>query len=367
MLRYFIIRRRVRIALLFILLAVFTVALLPWIYENIFVREEDFIAQKKVFLDFPNFLTESEIDKSISLDTTFFNNGYTFSEFRINELELKDMIISAEVVVKGKLVKDKEGSHIGFSGKILSKNITLNSEPFLPLRMSFDIKDNELDIKALSLGKSYKLGGKVMLTGPFKTDLRLDIIRLDMRGANSSSRIKGRNVMFGIVNGTIYIKGDLGGNIFSQGSIESRNGTVGSIGYDVVTVRLEGFGPIINIVDSSVKQDSGKLTIEGYVDLRNIAKGNLFDGLRVKSDMKTIAWDGWAITKKGTDQLSMKKDVSDNMQVGFKTISRQPLTTYDDTQNPEEMSLEYKMGLQNLKMKLKENEEFFGIEQSVRF
>ena len=115
----------------------------------------------------------------------------------------------------------------------------------------------------------------------------------------------------------------------------SRGGTIGAIGYNVITVRLEGFGPIINIVDSSVKQDSGKLEIEGYVDLRNIAKGNLFDGVRVKSDMKTIAWEGWDITKKGTDELNMKKDVSDNMRVGFKTVSRQPLTTYDDSQNPE--------------------------------
>jgi hypothetical protein len=83
--------------------------------------------------------------------------------------------------------------------------------------------------------------------------------------------------------------------------------------------------------------------------------------------MKTIAWDSWDIEKKGRDELSITKDVSDNMCVGFKTVAREPVTPYRDRENPEEMSLEYKIGSKNLKMKLKENEEFFGIEHSVEF
>jgi hypothetical protein len=353
--------------LLAILIVTLIILAIPWLYENFFAHEDFFIAQKRPLFDFPDFLTEQEINRHISVDMTFLNKDYVFSKVRIEDLKLKDTIVSGAILTKGKILRDGEGKGVGFSGKLVSKNITLDSEPFLPLSMSFDIKNNELDIKSLQLGKSYKLEGKIGLSDPFKTDIRCDIIRLDMRGQSTATKIKGRNIMFGIVNGVFYIQGNLGGNIFSQGIIESRGGTIGAIGYNVITVRLEGFGPIINIVDSSVKQDSGKLEIEGYVDLRNIAKGNLFDGVRVKSDMKTIAWEGWDITKKGTDELNMKKDVSDNMRVGFKTVSRQPLTTYDDSQNPEEMSLEYKMGLQNLKMKLKENEEFFGIEHSVKF
>ena len=89
--------------------------------------------------------------------------------------------------------------------------------------------------------------------------------------------------------------------------------------------------------------------------------------MQIKSDLKTIAWDDWDITKTGTDELSMTKDISDRMRIGFKTMARDPLTTYYDRDNPEEMSLEYKMGLENLKMKLKENEEFLGIEHNIKF
>lgn len=365
--RYFIVRRGIRRILLFVLLVVVLLSAAPRIYEKLFVHDEDFVVDARPFFDFPDFLTGPETDKHISLDMAFLNNGYVFSELRIKDLKLEDVVVTADIAAKGRFIKDIDGRNIGFSGKLLSKNITLNSGAFLPIKMSFEISKDELNIKDLHLGEPYKLEGRIMLTHPFKTDLRLDIIRLDMRAETSASKVKGRDVIFGIVNGTFHIQGNAGENLFSQGIIESRNGTVGLVGYNVITVRLEGFGPIINIVDSSVKQDSGNLTIEGYVDLRNIAKGNLFDGIRFKSDMKRIAWDGWDITKKGTDELSMKKDVGENMRVGFKTMSRQPLTAYDKMQNPEEMSLEYRMGLENLKMRLKENEEFFGVEHSVKF
>ena len=107
--------------------------------------------------------------------------------------------------------------------------------------------------------------------------------------------------------------------------------------------------------------------MEGYIDLRNIAKGGFLGGIRVKSDLKTIVWDDWDITKEGIDKLSMTKDISDNFRVGFKTMTRDPLTTYYDRENPEEMSLEYQMGEENLQMKLKENEGFFGIGRNIKF
>jgi len=153
--------------------------------------------------------------------------------------------------------------------------------------------------------------------------------------------------------------------LFSEGILESRNGTIGSIEYELATIKIKGFGPIINIVDSSI--GNGSLTMEGYVDLRKISGGNFFDGLKIKSDMKAIVWDRWHISKHGTDELSMTKDISDNMRVGFKTMTRESITSYYDEENPEEMNLEYKIGGQNLKMKLKENGEFFGVEHNVKF
>ena len=84
--------------------------------------------------------------------------------------------------------------------------------------------------------------------------------------------------------------------------------------------------------------------------------------------MKTIVWDGWDISKDGSDSIKMIKDIGDKVSVGFKTFAREELLPYQKRENLDEMSLEYKLDNgQIFQMKLKENEEFFGIEHKKRF
>ncbi len=364
---YAIARSKVRVSLWLILLAVLFVAGVPWLYENVFVHDDFDIGWSSTTGSRGFMPADIVSDNGSSLNLNFLNKGYVFSRFRIEDLEIKNARLSADLITKGRIIRDTQGKAIGFSGKLFSENTTLDSKIVPPLRASFKVIGDELRIEELRLGPSYRLRGRIDLVEPFDLDLRLEIERADMRRISRASKVKGRDTVFGIVSGSFNIKGALSGNIFSEGTIESRNGKIGSVGYKLITLRLEGFGPIINIVDSNVSQDSGKLIMEGYVDLRNAAVGGLFDGVRIKSDMETIAWDGWDITKHGSDELSVGKDVSENMRVGFRTIATDPVTTYEDKEHPEEMSLEYKMGMENLKMKLKDNEEFFGVEHSVKF
>ena len=84
--------------------------------------------------------------------------------------------------------------------------------------------------------------------------------------------------------------------------------------------------------------------------------------------MKTIVWDGWDISKEGSDSLKMVKEIGEKVSVGFRTFAREELLPYQKRENPDEMSLEYKLdNCQILQMKLKENEEFFGVEHKNKF
>jgi hypothetical protein len=366
--RYLILRRNVRTALLLTLLAVSVASAAPWAYSRFFIDKEDVAGSEALSqaMNLPDFFGGSEIDKPISLDLNFLNDGYLSSELHIEALNLKGLIISGDIFIKGRFADREDTGKTTFIGKLFSDNISIDSAPFMPVKALFEITGDTLEINSLSLGKAYELKGRVGLKAPFESDLRLDIKRADIKDLVLMVKKKKPLIAMGMMNGVFYIKGNLS-NIYSNGILESRNGRAGKIDYDIATIRIEGFGPIINIVDSKLKWGKSLLTVDGYMDLRTMDKGNLFDGLRVKSDMKTIVWDGWDIDQKGKDGLSMSKDISDNMRVGFKAFAREPLTPYRDTENPEEMSLEYKLGAERLKMKLKDNEEFFGIEHSVRF
>ena len=361
--RYYIVRQRIRVLLWLMLLAAVFVSIAPQVYKNIFTNDE-FLDYAGVY-DFdraPSLFTGDILEGS-SLNLSFLNNDFFVSRFDVKDFKLNNVNFSADLFVKGRLTRNEKGELTGFSGKLFAKETAFNSKPFKDVSMSFDIANDELEIKSLRIGSSYELRGTVGLLAPFKTDLRLEINRADLRDFTLITKSKRLKSALGILNGAFKINGNLK-NLYSSGTVQSRNGKLGMVEYEMANIRLEGFGPIINIVDSRVKWGKGTLTMDGYVDLRDIGKAGLFGGISVRSDMKGIVWDGWDIEKKGMDELNMTKDISDNISVGFKSVAREPLTTYYERENPEEMTLEFK---DHLKMKMRENEEFFVIEHSVKF
>lgn len=379
--RYLILRRNIKILLVLFLFTVAFAAASPKLYKNIFVHDDaadynatHYFSEKLQgpgieddILRYPDLIAQVSkgSDRDVSLDLDFLGDGYMASRLQIKDLNLQGVLVSTNIFIKGRFIGEKDGS-FSFSGKLFSKDLFLNSYPFLPVSMAFRITKDELEIDSLSFGESYNLKGTLALKGPFKADFRLEVIRANIRDLAIIAKAKNPDIAYGAMNGLFKISGNLA-NLFSDGFVESKNGVVGPIGYDTATVKLEGFGPVMNIVDSNIKQGTGTITVDGYMDLRNLAKGNLFEGLRFKSDLKTIVWEDWDISKKGSDELSLTKRISDRVHVGFKTMAREPFTNYYDDENPEEMSLEYKMGTENLKMKLKDDEEFFGVEHSVKF
>ena len=360
--------KRNKTVFIFVMWGIILALVLPWAYKNVFISGEGFVLHGQtcnISRDLSNYLGELDTGKNVFLDVSFLENDYIFSKLNMDDFDLGGMKVTGDIVVKGHLIEKGHDKSV-FSGKLFSKKITLNSKLSMKVSSEFKIKDDTLEITSLHLGKTYNLKGTIGLIKPFMTDIVFEINRADMRDFAVIAKAKNPNIALGRKNGIFYIKGNLR-NLFSNGILQSRNGKIASLEYDVANIRLEGIGPIISIADGHLRHGKSKLTLDGYMDLRDIQKGNLFEGVTGSSDMKELVWHDWDIIKSGKDELRMTKDISDYIRVGFKTMAREPLTTYYDKESPEEMSLEYKMGLKNLKMKFKENEEFFGVEHNIQF
>ncbi|MFA5389389.1 MAG: hypothetical protein WC312_06530 [Candidatus Omnitrophota bacterium] len=308
------------------------------------------------------FALDPGIDKAVSFNLYLSGARNLVSELKIDKLDIKGAFLSGYIILKARVLEDKT-----LAGKLYSSNMTLDSKALPELKIFFKLTKDELKIYSLNVGKAYQLKGTIGLKEPFETNVYFEIIRANLRDIALLMKAKRPEVVTGIMNGLINIKGPLK-NLESSGFIGGRQGKVGPIWYDSADIRINGAGPIINIVDSRIKQAQAVFTMEGYIDLRNISGPGLLSGIKVKSDMKTIVWDGWDISKEGVDSLKMIKDIGDNVSIGFRTFAREELPPYQKRENMDEMSLEYKMeNGQALQMKLKENEEFFGVEHKRKF
>lgn len=301
------------------------------------------------------------IDKAVSLNFYFCDNEKLISELKIDRLDIKGAALSGSFILKAKVLKD------GLTGKLYSSNMTLDSRILPGLKVFFKLTKNELKIYSLNFGESYHLRGAVSLKEPFETNICFEILRANLRDIAIITKAKRPGVVTGVMSGIFNIKGPIN-NLRSSGFIGGRSGKIGPIWYDSADIKIHGIGPIISIVDSNIKQAQATFTMEGYIDLRNIAGSDLLSYMKLKSDMKTIVWDGWDISKDGSDSIKMIKDIGDNVSVGFRTFAREELLPYQKRENMDEMSLEYKLDNgQIFQMKLKENEEFFGVEHKKKF
>ncbi len=347
---------------------VFLITVIPSVYTGILLNDKDFFVKESTaaYRRFSERLAYADIDESISADISFFGKESVFSRVKLSDAKIGESTVSAEIVTKGRFTEQEEKRSKVFRGRLFTDNITWEDKVLMPLKILFAVDGDKVVIESLYLGDYYNLGGEITTASPFKTDLHFMILRADIRDFIKLADMKNTKGVLGIVSGSVRIRGDLN-NLFSTGSFESRHGRIGSIDYDSAVIKFEGFGPMINLVDSRIRYGDSIITIEGYMDLRNMNEGGFFDSLSIKSDMKEIAWDGWDIKRRGKDELSMTKDINEKMKVGLKTATREPLIGYREEEKPEEVSLEYKLGAENLKMKIKDDEEFFGIEHNMRF
>lgn len=302
------------------------------------------------------------IDKAVSLNFYFSDNKKVVSELKIDNLDIKGAFLSGNFILKAKVLKDN-----GLTGKFYSSNMTINSSALPDLKIFFKLTEDKIEVYSMNFGNAYRLKGTVGLKKQFETNIYFEILRANLKDIATIIKAKRPDVVTGVINGLFNIKGPLN-NLQSSGFIGGRFGKIGPIWYDSADIRIQGIGPIISIVDSKIKQAQATFTMEGYIDLRNIVGSDPLSYLKLKSDMKTIVWDGWDISKDGYDSLKIVKDIGDKVSVGFKTFAREELPPYKKRDNMDEMSLEYKLDNgQAFQMKLKENEEFFGIEHKKRF
>ena len=105
--------------------------------------------------------------------------------------------------------------------------------------------------------------------------------------------------------------------------------------------------------------------IEGKIDLRDIGTQRLFRSVLIKADQNTVVWAGANTMKAAAGESLTGGSASEQFKVNLKTYESQ-----QGNQLPRQdtADAEYKLANQaNTKLKMKENEDFFGVEHKVRF
>lgn len=291
---------------------------------------------------------------------------------KLKHAYFKGLDVAGDITLSARyrFVKDAGRGRLCLEGALSTERLIINQRPFDDANMVFEIRDNTLWIQRFCLGRNILLSGSAGLKDPgHPLDLAITINNLNITQLLSSLRVQDITILSGLLNANITLRGACA-KPSMKCRLDIKKGNLGNIFFKSMSASLNGSGTMIKIEDSRINTANGHLTMAGDLDLRNIGRRNLFSEVQVLTDDNNVFLEGWDITKRGRyhSKVEAVKNVSDRLDVGFRTFVENEDVNPDPRDRSSELELEYKMfEKETLKMKLSDEGEFLGVEHREEF
>lgn len=155
-----------------------------------------------------------------------------------------------------------------FRGRVWSRYSLVDYKPVEELTGSFEIKEQRLQVTALSFG-NLTCNGYIDLVSPYGLDLTVNLMGVDMNDFLNFWSSNKKYESSGAITGEIKASGTFG-NLALRGKLESRHGFVQKLHYDIISLNIEGIYPHMQIAQSTIsKSDGVTFSLEGPFNLRD--------------------------------------------------------------------------------------------------
>lgn len=304
----------------------------------------------------------------VKIEGNFAADGVLLLRVIASHLKLQYFDITGEAIIKNITSKALSGNKEGsFEGEIEAKNLVLNYKPFNDIKASYRVSNGILEINDLDLGKICYLNGRFALKEPYMVDAVAvtDNVNLEQTLAIFNPRYA--SFIAGTMNSKWEFKGPLE-KIRSKVRLEVKKGKIGDMKFEFLSADIKGDGSVIAIDDSRITRESGSFTLGGYMDLAKIGKDSFFENLKITEGENTILWDRYDTSKwQDVREFRMQKKIAGDIDIGFKTFVNDDKVD-ESLRDRDEYELSYNLHPNDsLKVKISDNQNFFGLEHKDKF
>ncbi len=267
--------------------------------------------------------------------------------------------------INGKLNYDKDNRIESVVGDFSTSGSLINYDPIREIKGTFEFAGNKLKLLGLNYGDVVFVNGAFSLAPLNEMDLSLKFKGAQLGGLMDLTMERG--LVSGSVFGDIRVYGNPQKDMKIEGQFDFLNGNIGFVKYNSAKISIRGSSERLEFFNSKVYTDDEVLTLEGKMDLKDIGTSRAFRNIVIKSDPNTVVWAGTSVTRtSGGEEFVSGRDINEQFRVNFKTYSSQQ--PQEARPQQDEVELEYKLGKPgNIKLRMKENDDFFGVERKVKF
>ena len=290
-------------------------------------------------------------------------------ELALNHVRMMEADFSTQVHLRGHLRTEADGrqSLVGFAS---TRGSVVNWKPVpYESKLSFVLSEGLLEISDASVLAGFELKGTARYAP--KPDVRLSVRtrRYPLEYFNDLLILPKDKEL----SGTADVRLDLLGSPFApmiKGEILIKDSRMGQKPIRNMQLNVEGVYPELRLSGSRVVLEDG--TTMGFakesVMVRDLFSGKTYESLIARTDQEEVIWGDWKLFRTDTDEsMTIQRDVGEKMNVKYERFEKDE-SDIKNEQKPDEVEVEYLMsGKDSFKVRLKDDEEFVGLEKKMSF
>lgn len=337
------------------------------LFDNLIIQEQ-YLVQGEIDADKKEALVIVECEGEEKIKFVLSSSGV--DKYRglveVSHLKVKESDVEGSLVTDISVNREDSGILDNIKVDLKTNTLILDYQPVVDINGKFCYEDDKIIINYFNMGDNLSIKGWISLFGPKKIDISVELRNLNSEILKNYSFAPGDFNFSAVADCKIDIQGELP-NPYVKIHFTTGPGSVKDIEFESIRATIDGEYPLLYFRDSRINRKIGHLIIEGRLDMRKFKEGALFDDMVIKSDRETIIWEGWDITKKKMEnEVTLRKSISDDISIWYKSYLKDE--TKAEESSKDTIELEYEIFKnKSLKMKLNKEEEFFGLENKIKF
>jgi len=301
-------------------------------------------------------------------------NGKFYTEafdvkLSLNHLKIGDSDISSEITLLGTLSEGNSGD--------LTLNIDVSTQQsvfnLVPLAhetvLTVDWTKDQINIVDSNILGGIHVKGKLGFKGKGEVDIKVKMDAYPLANLEPFLRRSREKAMAGRVQANLALSGRLFEPTL-QGDVMVSEGYTDETTFKNVQLTLSGVLPVIRISESRVVLADGTAMnfAKDTIHIRDLFSKTTFRRLVRERDQEKVVWGEWVMKRsKGSESIFVERGMTDDLKLRYK--SQDTLESYlQSAPVQREIGLEYLFSEENsLRVDIKENEEFVGLQKKTTF
>ena len=312
--------------------------------------------------------------KKISgVDISYENNHFQ-AQIPVSHLVIAGSDVSSVVNVTGRFELGLQGASDRLAGEIRTEGTIINWKPLAQeTQFSFDFSEDDFKLTSSNFLGGIEITGAVDFTRDYAIDFLITAENYLIANLEPFLKVDQGLIPPGRFDLSVHFYGNL-----EQLNVEARTriyeGWIGGKTFKAMDVNLVGIYPTLHLTDSKIlmQDESSMRFADKTLEARDLFKAKTYEALIAEAQQETVVWGDWELSRskdiKDNPEFLMQRNLSDNATVHFKKFYEDSGVQDRSNEKQMEVGFEYRLrSKDSLKLEVRGEEEFVGVERKMKF